>query len=115
LAIAASRNDARLVAELLANGARVDEPTPHRDTPLLVAAKHRAAAVIAPLLKAGANPAHFDEGGETAVGYAAAHSDLDVLDALLQKGVSPDTRGRYRRARGRTCNAGATTTRRLNI
>ncbi|MDB6100201.1 MAG: ankyrin repeat protein 50 isoform, partial [Gammaproteobacteria bacterium] len=93
IAIAASRNDARLVAELLAGGARVDEPTPQRDTPLLVAAKYRAAAVIAPLLKAGANPAHFDESGETAVGYAAAHGDIQVLDALLQKGVSPDTRG----------------------
>jgi len=94
IAIAASRNDARLVAELLVAGARVDEPTPHRDTALLVAAKYRAAAAITPLLKAGANPAHFDEGGETAVGYAAAHGDIEVLDALLQKGVSPDTRGR---------------------
>jgi ankyrin repeat protein len=93
IAIAASRNDARLVSDLLAGGARADEPTPHRDTPLLVAAKYRAAAVIAPLLKAGANPAHFDESGETALGYAAAHSELEVLDALLQKGVSPDTRG----------------------
>ncbi len=64
ITIAASRNDARLVSELLAGGARPDEPTPHRDTPLLVAAKYRAAAVIAPLLKAGANPAHFDESGE---------------------------------------------------
>ncbi len=62
ITIAASRNDARLVSELLAGGARADEPTPHRDTPLLVAAKHRAVAVIAPLLKAGANPAAFDEG-----------------------------------------------------
>ncbi|HEV7447214.1 MAG TPA: ankyrin repeat domain-containing protein, partial [Steroidobacteraceae bacterium] len=94
LAIAASRNDARLVAKLLGSGARVDDSTPHRDTPLLVAVKYRAAAVIAPLLKAGANPAHFDESGETAVGYAAAHGDLEVLDALLQKGVSPETRGR---------------------
>jgi ankyrin repeat protein len=93
IAIAASRNDARLVSDLLAGGARADEPTPHRDTPLLVAAKYRAAAVIAPLLKAGANPAHFDESGETALGYAAAHSELEVLNALLQKGVSPDTRG----------------------
>ena len=93
IAIAASRNDARLVSELLASGARADEPTPQRDTPLLVAAKYRSAAVIGPLLKAGANPAHFDESGETALGYAAAHGELEVLDAMLQRGVSPDTRG----------------------
>lgn len=93
IAIAASRNDAKMVAGLLASGARADEPTPQRDTALLVAAKYRAAAVIAPLLKGGANPATFDEGGETALGYAAAHGEPDVLDALLQKGVSPNTRG----------------------
>src|SRR5262249_39001723 len=92
--IAASRNDARLVSELLAGGARADDPTPQRDTPLLVAAKYRAPAVIPPLLKAGANPAHFDESGETALGYAAAHGEIEVLDMLLTKGVSPDTRGR---------------------
>lgn len=93
IAIAASRNEARLVSELLAGGARADEPTPQRDTPLLVAAKYRSSAVIAPLLKAGANPAHFDESGETALGYAVAHGEIEVVDALLQKGVSPDTRG----------------------
>jgi ankyrin repeat protein len=93
LTIAASRNDARLVSQLIASGARVDEPTPHRDTPLLVAAKYRAPAVIAPLLKAGANPAHFDESGESPLGYAASHGEVDVLDALLAKGVPPDTRG----------------------
>jgi ankyrin repeat protein len=93
ITIAASRNDAKLVAQLLGAGARADELTPHRDTALLVAAKYQAPAVVAPLLKAGANPASFDDNGETALGYAAAHGELAVLDILLQKGVSPDTRG----------------------
>lgn len=92
LAIAASRNDAKLVAELLASGARAEEPTPQGDTPLLVAAKYHAPTVIADLLHAGANPAHPDDAGQTVLCYATAHADVEVLDALLQKGVSPNTR-----------------------
>jgi ankyrin repeat protein len=94
VAIAASRNDARVVEKLLADGARGEELTPQRDTPLIVAAKYRAPKVIAPLLKAGANPARADDEGSTALGYAAAHGAVDVIDAMLQKGVSPDTRGK---------------------
>jgi len=87
LAIAASRNDARLVEERLSAGARPDELTPQRDTPLLVAAKYSAPAVVAPLLHAGANPARPGADGQTPLCYAAAHSDAQVLDAPLHKGV----------------------------
>jgi uncharacterized protein len=93
LAIAASRNDARLVEQQLSSGARPDELTPQRDTALLVAAKYGAPAVVAPLLHAGANPARPGADGHTPLCYAAAHSDVRVLDALLQKGVSPETHG----------------------
>jgi serine/threonine-protein phosphatase 6 regulatory ankyrin repeat subunit B len=94
LVIAASRDDARLVEKLLADGARPDEPTSQGGTALTVASQYHAASVIAPLLKAGANPARADADGNTALGYAAAHGDLAVVDAMLQKAVSPDTHGR---------------------
>lgn len=90
LAIAASRDDVDRVEKLLGDGARVDEPTPNGDTPLLVAAKYRAAKVIAPLLKASASAVSADDEGTTPLEYAAAHGATDVLDALLEKGVSPD-------------------------
>ena len=94
IAIAASRNDAKLVQEQLAAGALPDELTPQRDTPLMIAARYHAPAVIAPLLHAGANPARADDEGQTPLVYAAAHGDAEVVDALLQKGVSPDTHAR---------------------
>ncbi|HEY4215143.1 MAG TPA: ankyrin repeat domain-containing protein [Steroidobacteraceae bacterium] len=94
LAIAVSRNDARIVGELLASGARADEPTPRGDTPLLVAVKYHAPAVIADLLRTGANPAQAGEADQTALCYATAHADVEVIDALLQKGVSPNTHAR---------------------
>jgi ankyrin repeat protein len=93
LAIAASRDDVKVVEGLLAAGARADEPAPHGDTPLIIAAKYHAAKVIAPLLKGGATPSLAADDGTTALGYAAAHGAIDVLDALLEKGVSPDTHG----------------------
>lgn len=93
LAVAASRDNARQVADLLAAGARVDEQTPQRDTPLLIAAKSRASAVVAPLLKAGANPAHSDAGGESALGYAASRGFVEFVTTLLEQGVAPNTQG----------------------
>jgi len=93
VAIAASRDDDRMIESLLTAGARADELTPQGDTALMVAAKYHAAKVIAPLLKAGVAPDIADDDGTTPLGYAAAHGVTDVLDAMLEKGVSPDIHG----------------------
>ncbi len=94
VAIAASRNDAALVASLLAGGASPDSAAAQQESALLIAAMYRAPDVIPVLMKAGADPARSDGRGNTPLGFAAAAGDLEVLDALLQKGVSPDIHGR---------------------
>ena len=92
LVMMASRGDARKVAELLSQGARVDSKEQNLK-PLLVAANFGHTEVCQLLLERGkADIEELDADGNTALKLAAATGAASTVALLLSKGAKVDTR-----------------------
>ncbi len=90
LGLAAVRQDTNAAATLLRHGARIDQPSNHGNTPLMLAAREsNHLAMVRWLLARGANPRARGIHGHTALIYAAFHGDLAVVDTLLAAGADP--------------------------
>jgi len=90
LALAAARDDAASVEQLLAAGADPNLRLPQGDSVLQVAANEHALKSLAVLLAHGANPLAPDHAGHSALWLAASRNDVAILNALRGAGIKPD-------------------------
>ncbi len=85
------------VADLLIGaGARANNLTHYRMTPLSAASKNGDAAMIEHLLKAGADPNETTEDGETVLMTASLTGKVDALKVLLSHGAKTKVREPYK-------------------
>jgi len=88
LLVAASKNDAAQVRQLLKTGANPNVRNKLDTTPLLEAAFHSNAEIIKALLDAGADPNVADADGQTPLMLVARGTDVAAAKLLLDKGAS---------------------------
>lgn len=87
LTYAAMQGDAKLIAGLLAAGARLENASDDWGTPLMMAAAKGDLASLNELLKAGAKVEDRNKWGETALILAARFGTLEKVKALIDAGA----------------------------
>ena len=93
LAVAAARNAADTVRQLLENGHAVDQRDRRGMTALMAAARTGATDAMAALLDAGADPnARDDANGWTPLMHAIHKRQAAAVRLLLERGADPNTR-----------------------
>ncbi len=93
---AVERDDAALVAELLAAGADASARNRYGVAPIYIAALNGNAAIVSTLLEHGAAADAALPEGETALMTAARSGDVATLDVLLAAGADLDARENWR-------------------
>lgn len=78
--------------DLIAHGARVDDPNETGETPLMLAVHRRDTAMIRLLLAAGADPERTDNSGRSAREYAQLDRNTLVLDEFTRHDQNPTGR-----------------------
>gem|GEM_PF-708623 len=90
LITAVAAGDADEVADLLHDGAAVDEPGILGHTALMIAASTGRSDLVHALLEAGADPMARDSAGSTALFYLPPEGHTDVTTMLLEAGTAVD-------------------------
>jgi ankyrin repeat protein len=92
LLVAASRDDAAQVRQLLKTGANPNVRNKLDTTPLIEAAFHANADIIKALLDAGADPNAAGADGQTPLMLVARGTNVTAAQLLLKKGANPNAR-----------------------
>jgi len=92
LLLAASKDDAARVAELLKAGANPNVRNKLDTTPLLEAAFHSNADIVKALLDAGADPNAAGADGQTPLMLVARGTSVAAAQLLLKKGANPNAK-----------------------
>lgn len=92
---AAEKNDAALVAQLLAQGADINQRNASGATALLVATHANAVEAAQTLIEAGADVNAKDKINDSPYLYAGARGHLDILNMTLMHGADLKSTNRY--------------------
>lgn len=92
LLVAAGRDDATQVRQLLKTGANPNVRNKLDTTPLLEAAFHSNADIIKALLDAGADPNAAGADGQTPLLLVARGTNVTAAQLLLKKGANPNAK-----------------------
>lgn len=81
------KNDDKIVNFLIKSGARINQPTKNRETPLHIAVKESKFKLVKLLLDNGANINQLNIWKETPIFIASKNNHLEIVDLLIKYGA----------------------------